>query len=177
MVFVLEVLHLFYIVLINVQMWNAIFCKGTVQSKIFARGLHWLWLDDCHVNTLRPRQGGRHIPEDIFKYIFFNENVQISIKISLKFVLKGPTNNIPALVQIIAWRRQGDEPLSGPVMVSLLTHVWVTRPQWVNGFSSGLLHWHWGNLLSYENSTYWIMNNDFFNHNIYGITCVDVSKC
>ena len=36
---------------------------------------------------------------------FFDENVWISIKISLKFVPKGPTNNIPALVQIMACRR------------------------------------------------------------------------
>ena len=34
----------------------------------------------------------------IFKCIFFIENVWISIKISLKFVLKGPINNILALV-------------------------------------------------------------------------------
>ena len=49
-------------------------------------------------NTLRPRQDGRHFPEDTFKCIFFNENVEISIKISLKFVPKGPINNTPALV-------------------------------------------------------------------------------
>ena len=41
-------------------------------------------------------------------------------------------NNIPALVQIMAWRRPGDKPLSEPMMVSLLTHICVTRPQWVN---------------------------------------------
>ena len=29
---------------------------------------------------------------------FFNENVLIAIKLSLKFVPKGPINNIPALV-------------------------------------------------------------------------------
>ena len=52
------------------------------------------------VNTLRPRQNGRHFPDDIFKCIFFNENISISIQISLKFVPKGPINNIPALVQI-----------------------------------------------------------------------------
>ena len=63
---------------------------------------------------------------------FFNENVWISIKISLKFVPKGPINNIPALVQIMAWRRLGDKPLSEPMMFSLLTHICVTRPQWVN---------------------------------------------
>ena len=34
----------------------------------------------------------------IFKCIFSDENVLISIKISLKFVPKGQTNNIPALV-------------------------------------------------------------------------------
>ena len=80
-------------------------------------------------NTLRPRQNGRHFPDDIFKCIFLNENVRISIKISLKFVPKGPINNIPALVQIMAWRRPGDKPLSEPMMVSLLTHICVNRPQ------------------------------------------------
>ena len=51
------------------------------------------------------------------------------LEFSLKFVPKGPINNIPALVQIMAWRRPGDNPLSEPVMVSLMTHICVTRPQ------------------------------------------------
>ena len=84
------------------------------------------------LNTLRPRQNGRHFPDDIFKCIFLNENAWILIKISLKFVPKGPINKIPTLVQIMAWRRSGDKPLSEPMMVSLLTHICVTRPQWVN---------------------------------------------
>ena len=50
------------------------------------------------LNTLRPRQHGRHFPDDIFRCIFLNENVSVSIKISLKFVPKGQINNIPALV-------------------------------------------------------------------------------
>ena len=41
-------------------------------------------------NKLRRRQNGRHIPDDTFKCIFLNENVWISIKISLKFVTKDP---------------------------------------------------------------------------------------
>ena len=41
----------------------------------------------------------------------------------------GPMNNIPSLVQIMDWRRPGDKPLSEPMMVSLLTHICVTRPQ------------------------------------------------
>ena len=36
------------------------------------------------VNTLRPRQDGRHFPDDIFKWIFLHEIVWISIKISLE---------------------------------------------------------------------------------------------
>ena len=54
---------------------------------------------------------------------------RVPIKISLKFVPKGPINDITALVQIMAWRRPGDKPLSEAMMVSLLTHIYVTRPQ------------------------------------------------
>ena len=87
--------------------------------------------DICHINTLRLRQNGRHFPDDIFKCIFLNENVWISIKISLRIVPKGPINNIPALVQIMAWRLDGAKPLSEPMMVRLLMHICVTQPQWV----------------------------------------------
>ena len=71
-----------------------------------------------HFNTFRPRRDGHHFPDDIFKCILLNENAWILIKILLKFH-KGPINNIPALVQIKAWRRSGDKPLSEPMMVSL----------------------------------------------------------
>ena len=87
---------------------------------------------DCYFNSLRPRPNRRHFADDIFKCIFENENEWISPSISLKFVPKVRINNIPALVQIMAWRRSGDKPLSEPMMVSLPTHICVTRPQWVN---------------------------------------------
>ena len=69
--------------------------------------------------------------DDIFKCILSNENVLISIKISLKLILKSPINNIPALAQIMAWRRPGDKPLSESMMIISLTHICVTWPQWV----------------------------------------------
>ena len=47
-----------------------------------------------------------HFADDIFKCIFVNENVWISLKISLKFVPKFRIHNIPALVKIMAWRQQ-----------------------------------------------------------------------
>ena len=81
--------------------------------------------------ALRPRPNRRHFADDIFKCIFLNENAWISLKISLKFVPKVRINNIPALVQMMAWRRPGDKPLSEPMMVSLLTHICVAWPQWV----------------------------------------------
>ena len=85
----------------------------------------------------------------------------------IKFVHKGPTNNIPGPVQIMTWGRPaasftkevnprlaesplktngrlgnrgltslvkgatGDKLLSEPMMVSLLTRIFVTRSQWV----------------------------------------------
>ena len=81
------------------------------------------------LNSLRPRPNRLYFADDIFKCIFLNENVSVAIKISLKFVPKGPISNIPALVQIMAWRRPGDKPLSEPMMVSLPPHICVTRPQ------------------------------------------------
>ena len=80
-------------------------------------------------NSLRPGQNGRRFADDTFKRIFVNKTVRISIKISLKFVPKCPINNNPALVQIMAWRRSGDKPLSEARVVSLLTHICVTQPQ------------------------------------------------
>ena len=102
----------------SVILWNVERVNGAFEE------LHKL-------NTLRPRQNGRRFADDTFKRIFLNENIRISIKISLKFVSKGQINNNPSLVQIMAWRRSGDKPLSEPMMVRLLTHICVTRPQWV----------------------------------------------
>ena len=84
------------------------------------------------LTSLRPRQNGRLFADDTFKRIFLNENIRISTKNSLKFVPKGLINNFPALVLIMAWRRSGDKPLSEPMLVRSLTHICVTRPQWVN---------------------------------------------
>ena len=91
------------------------------------------------VNTFRLRQDGRLFTDDIFKYIILNENVWIPFKISLKFISKGQINNIPALVQIMTWPCPGDKPLSEPMMLSLLMHIYFTWPQWVNAAS---LYWN-----------------------------------
>ena len=85
-------------------------------------------------NTLRLRQNGCHFA-DMFKCIFLNENVWNPRKISLKFLPKCPIDNNPALVQRMAWCLNSTKPSSEPMMLSLLTYICVTWPQWVNGLS------------------------------------------
>ena len=97
---------------------SSILCKRSVRGPSIT--------DTNIVNSLRLRQNGRHFPDDIFKCIFLNESIWISFEISLKCVPKGPINKIPALVQIMAWRRPGDKPLSEPMLVCLLTHVYAS---------------------------------------------------
>ena len=117
-----------------------------LMSKEILAGcsLGWMLAQICNENCLNktvytqiyPRvpltYWGRDKMAEIFKWVFLDENVWISNKISSKFVLWGPINNIPALVQIMAWRRPGNKPLSEPVMVISMTQICVTRPQWVN---------------------------------------------
>ena len=79
-------------------------CSKICQIVPVVKYHHWY-------NTLRPGRNGRHFADDIFQCIFLTENACISIKISLKFVHKGPINKISALVQIMARRRPGDKPL------------------------------------------------------------------
>ena len=108
------------------------------------------------LNTLEPRQNGRQFPEDIFKCIFQNENVWISLDISLKFVPKVQINIMPVLVQIIAWRRPGDKPLSEPIVVNQLTHISVIRSQCVNTLKPELppfCTWHFQQHFSWRKTS------------------------
>ena len=98
--------------------------------KIFFSVYWWIHhMDHFELNTLRLRQNGRHFPDENFKCISFNENVWIWIKISLKFVPKSPISNIPALVQIMAWRRAGDKPLFEPMVFKLPTDIIAKDPE------------------------------------------------
>ena len=57
-----------------------------------------------------------------------------------KFVSKGPINNIPSLVEIMAWCQPGNKPLFEPMMVSLLIHICVTQPQCVNALRADSIY-------------------------------------
>ena len=56
-----------------------------------------------------------------------NENVRITIEISLKFVPNGPIHNIPAMIQKMARRWPGAKPLSEPMLVRLQTQLVLTN--------------------------------------------------
>ena len=54
------------------------------------------------------------------------------VKISLKFVPKGPIDKHSALFQVMAWRWMGDKPLSEPMLTDSLSYICGTRGRWVN---------------------------------------------
>ena len=64
----------------------------------------------------------------ISQTIFSNAFCWMIIQISLKFIPKGPIDNMPALIQILAWRRMATSHYLNQWWPSLLTHVCVTRP-------------------------------------------------
>ena len=93
---------------VNDSVWTPKLSLSLTLPTSSRKRLIMLSHDSCQhkeINTLRPRQNGRHFADDIFKCIFFNENVWFPIKISLNFVPKGLINNIISLVQKMAWRQ------------------------------------------------------------------------
>ena len=58
--------------------------------------------------------------DDIFKRIFLDKNVIISIQYSLKFVPKGPIDNKSALVLGNGLRLFGAKPLPEPVLTQFI---------------------------------------------------------
>ena len=67
--------------------------------------------------THPPKRNGRHFADNNFKLIFTNKQFWIVIRISLKFVPKGPNDSKSALVQVMAWRQIGDKQLSEPMLI------------------------------------------------------------
>ena len=87
-------------------------CSLTVCPYILPR-----WL-----NTLRSRQSGRYYTDDIFKWIFLIRMYGFRLKFHWNLIL---------VDQAMLWRRPSDKPLSELMMIRLLTHICIARPQWV----------------------------------------------
>ena len=83
------------------------------------------------LNTLRPRQLGT-ISQTTFSNAFsWMKMFELRLRFHWSLILM---IQLTALIQIMAWRRSGDKPLSEPMMVRLLTHICIARPQWVKYF-------------------------------------------
>ena len=73
---------------------------------------------------------------------------EFRLEFHLILSLRVQFGNIPALVQIMAWRWPGDKPLSEPMMVWLPMHICVTQPQWVNTNSDLPSMHQWARIIS-----------------------------
>ena len=89
--------------------------KSRMCGSIWVRwnNMHWCHYIFCHKHLdLQLTHWGRDKMAAISQTTFWNAfswmKLWISLKISLKFVPKGPINNIPTLVQVMAWFRPGD---------------------------------------------------------------------
>ena len=91
----------------------------------------------CRSLILETKTNVRRFADDVFKCIFLNENGWILIKISLKCVPKGPINNIPAFVQIMAWCHHH----LNQWWPSSMTYICITWPQWVKSLVSERCGW------------------------------------
>ena len=66
---------------------------------------------------------------------------EFRVKFHWSLFLRFELTIIHALIQIMGWRRPGDKPLFEPMIVSLLTHICVARPQWVkSALNNAFLH-------------------------------------
>ena len=90
-----------------------------------------------HFNTLRPKQNGHLFAGDSFKCIFLNENFWFPMKFH---------RNMFHMVQLTIWQHWfrwwlGAEQASSHYLKQcwcvLLTLIFATRPQWVNGLMNG----------------------------------------
>ena len=86
----------------------------------------------CNLIKLTEQQAYQHIEAKKKLPPFCRQHFQMHfLKISLQFVPRIPNNDIPALIEIMAWCRPGNKPLSEPMMAILLTYICITRPWWV----------------------------------------------
>ena len=92
--------------------WVNIRYAGDVRRHLAHDDVIVMWWWAFRINLSSPGQNDRHFAGDIFKYIFANEMFCIFIRISLKFVPKGPIDNNLTLFFLMAWRRIGDKSLS-----------------------------------------------------------------
>ena len=136
---------------------NAVLCIPRIKNT----EISYVLCDGIAIGRYTLTHWGRDtmdaIPQTTFSSAFSWRKM---FEFRLKFVPKGAINNIPALVQIMAWRRSGDKPLSEPIMVGSPALICVTRPRWVN-VSTTTLRLLGISVTSICNNRWWNYNNTY----------------
>ena len=101
-------------------------------------------LQSINLKECQIKQWGRDKMVAIFQQTFSNafpgmKMFEFQLRFHWSLFLKVQLTKFCHLLKKMAWCRSGNKPLSEPMLVSSLTHICVTRPQWGNGDSYGLL--------------------------------------
>ena len=113
---------------------SVILCRGQyVEYKTV-----YIRIASCFfLNSYPSGQNLPHLADDTFESIFVNDKFRISIRISVKFVSKGPIDNKSALVQVMAC-------YPNQCWSSSPTHKCGPRGRWVNVI---IIAWDWSLVL------------------------------
>ena len=76
------------------------------------------------LSTYKLEHYGRHFPDDIFEWSFFNRKLGIVVCIAMKYVPKVPVDINSALHQIVTWNQVGVKPLYEVIMTQF-THAYM----------------------------------------------------
>ena len=125
--------------------WN-LFVHVGVQLTISGYWLtHWGWDEIAAISQIIFSYAFSWIELKPYNFRFrFHWSLFLRFQLTIFqhwFVFKVRVSNIPSLVQIMAWRRPGGKLLSEPMMGNSLTHIGVTRPQWVKAWLSNHRSW------------------------------------
>ena len=122
----------------TVSHWLGESLESTLYAASIIAGDYW-------DNTLRARQNGQYIADNIFSCIFFNENSYIVILISLK---------------------SGNKPLAEPILACFFRHsASMSQVRSRGWFTKPIHQLFFPNFPHHENSTYWKINayNNLYN--------------
>ena len=90
--------------------------KGHITILVKYRHHH----HNCVIPKAECQVPSTHFPLDKMAAISQTKKFCILIKISQKFVPKGPTDNNPAMAQTMAWCQIGTKPSSEPMLTQFI---------------------------------------------------------
>ena len=142
------------------KLWKSDFNSLWPSDALWQHGSDWHWL---FLNTLSAGQNGCHFADNIFKWIFFKDDICICIKVPLRFISEDSIEYKSALVQEMAWHQTGDDQWWANYTIPF----GITRSQWVTASGAETeskitklipwLHMPWlFTLTEHQQSQYWL---------------------